>query len=366
MSDQTNKLNYYCSVCNVSCTGAPNYQQHMRGKKHQDALKGSLPRNSLPAPQHAAHENTSVQNILASLLAVGAASANGTSHPERRRERDDPDFSEAPAAKKYKPNNYNEDKKTAADVPGDYYCQICDCHCSSLHTWELHVKGRRHVRNALGLQTPDTAPSTEQHTAPRPVKHAFAQLDAAILDFHKRKLVPEPGQALALASVVQHVMTALTSLSQQGARDVLAPRDVTELKLIGRYAQGTMARDSLRAVLAVILRESLPPTQSRVQCIAEYLQTHLTTAVSNGALLEVHVEVHQSELCIAVTARVKQDAALIGAVTGATTESTKAHATVHVQVPVTFLKAWSYSEPVPAEQCCEVSVCRAHLMVRVR
>lgn len=185
MSDQTNKLNYYCSVCNVSCTGAPNYQQHMRGKKHQDALKGSLPRNSLPAPQHAAHENTSVQSILASLLAGGAAPANGTSHPERRRERDDPDFSEAPAAKKYKPNNYNEDKKTAADVPGDYYCQICDCHCSSLHTWELHVKGRRHVRNALGLQTPDTAPGTEQNTAPRPVKHAFAQLDAAILDFHK-------------------------------------------------------------------------------------------------------------------------------------------------------------------------------------
>ncbi len=360
MSDQTNKLSYYCSVCHVSCTGAPNYQQHIRGKKHQEALKTALPRNSQPPPL----ENTNVQNILASLLAIGSAPTNGAPNPERRRERDDPDFNDAPAAKKHKANNYNEQNTGTADIPGDYYCQICDCHCSSLHTWELHVKGRRHVRNALGLQTHDsTAPSTEQHSAARPVKHSLAKVDAAILDFHKRILVPEPSQALALASVVQHVMTALTNLSQQGARDTLAPRDITELKLIGRYAQGTMSRDSLRAVLAVILREALPPTKSRVQCIADFMQTHLTAAVTNGALVGALVEVDQSQLRITVTATVKQDASLLGAVTGVIAETASVNTTtVHVEVPVTFLKAWSYTEPVSADECCEVAMCRAHLM----
>ncbi len=379
MSDHTNKLSYYCSVCQISCTGAPNYQQHMRGKKHQEALKNK----ALPLQQPAA-ESTSVQNILASLLANGAAATNAPPpHPERRRERDDPDFNEGPAAKKHKPYIEPTNTATTADVPGDYYCKICDCHCSSLHTWELHVKGRRHVRNAMGLQTSDTAaPSTEQNSAARPVKHSLADLDAAILDFHKRKLVPEPGkccvtklcntllirpihltaQALALASVVQHVMTALTNLSQQGARDVLAPRDITELKLIGRYAQGTMSRDQLRAVLAVILRESLPPIKSRVDCIAEFVQTHLTTAVNSGALVDVHVTVDQSQLCIHVTANVKQDAALLGAVTGVSSETAVNGTTVHVEVPVTFLKAWSYSESVPVDQGCELAVCRAHLM----
>ncbi|XP_047474578.1 uncharacterized protein LOC125028965 isoform X3 [Penaeus chinensis] len=145
---------YYCDVCNISCTGKENFDQHERGKQHQKALnRRAISRGGISATPTSSRVNVSPYRLVPPQVGQNPSlpvAAPECVPPVRTGENKSKDRVELAMENGY---------IIKTDV--GYFCLVCEITCSGVVPVTDHLAGDTHHRNLqdqISLQKSMIAP----------------------------------------------------------------------------------------------------------------------------------------------------------------------------------------------------------------
>lgn len=164
------KTSYKCELCDVVCTGQDAYTAHVRGIKHQRAIKlhqtlgKHIPGTSPTVIPAKGADASKMKIVLPTVNFVGGQTLNSTTVSMDKSRGTGANSQPlgltsaegigpvAPATVLTSPDNepqpigedYIEPMKNDVGKLVGYHCKLCDCNFTDVNARDMHLKGRRH------------------------------------------------------------------------------------------------------------------------------------------------------------------------------------------------------------------------------
>ncbi|XP_050703094.1 zinc finger protein 385B-like isoform X6 [Eriocheir sinensis] len=168
---------FYCSVCEISCTGKESMDQHLKGKSHMKKLKTEEERLSLsPAREPSVATvtpSTTRQSDSASPATTSTVLGNGVDQPM--------------------------DKTIEVAAETDAYslkCSLCGITCTGMEQLMYHKKGKSHMKKLKEVDYGVLRDNSED--SPRsPIRIDYIQHEQSIRELTKDIRIYKPDQSLS-------------------------------------------------------------------------------------------------------------------------------------------------------------------------
>eukprot|EP01113_Clastostelium_recurvatum_P025157 TRINITY_DN3023_c0_g1_i3.p1 TRINITY_DN3023_c0_g1~~TRINITY_DN3023_c0_g1_i3.p1 ORF type:complete len:690 (-),score=76.75 TRINITY_DN3023_c0_g1_i3:124-1932(-) len=252
-SKLVHKDDIYCELCDVVCSGAEPYAQHISGRKHRSLV--------------ASTEGPPSQGLFCDLCKVHSSSESamqqhiaGKSHNKKL---------DAQKAQTNHDNNNTSHSKVSSSSQSTPSASKQDTRGISPPDADRPDKRQR----VTDIPSTSTSISTSTPLATAPIQHSSdgtraspalhfsspsTPIESSLLQVHA-KLVPSPDDAWQISNVVVLVLAKLNMLDKL----------IKEVKVIGAFAKDTLVRDHVHADLIVLLHKE--PHQDNAAAISEAL-----------------------------------------------------------------------------------------------